>query len=70
VAVLVIEPIARAATPWWGDWGRAAIAAGGQAADWRFDAALPGSLAALDEAAGFRRDGLAVRTLWLPGGPS
>jgi hypothetical protein len=67
VAVLVIEPIARAATPWWGDWWRAVTAGGGQAAEWRFDVALPGSLAALDEAAGFRRDGLAVRTLWLPG---
>jgi hypothetical protein len=69
-ALLVIEPIARAATPWWGDWARAVTAAGGQAAEWRFDVALPRSLAALDEAAGFRRDGLAVRTLWLPGAPT
>lgn len=69
-ALLVIEPIARAAAPWWGDWAHAVTAAGGRAAEWRFDVALPGSLAALDEAAGFRRDGLAVRTLWVPGEPS
>ncbi len=68
--ILVIEPIARAATPWWADWEIAVTAAGGRAAEWRFDMALPGWLATLDEAAGFRRDGLAVRTLWFPGAPA
>ncbi len=67
VPILVIEPIARSAAPWWPEWADAVTSLGGQTADWRFDVGLPEPLASLDEAAGFRRDGLAVRTLWLPG---
>jgi hypothetical protein len=63
--VLVIEPIARSAAPWWDDWAAAAIAAGGRADEWKLDARLPRAIAALDKAAGFRRDALGARSLLL-----
>jgi hypothetical protein len=66
-SLLVIEPVARSAAPWWNDWVRAASDVGGRGADWKFDRSLPPALAALDEAAGFRREGLAGRSLWLRG---
>ena len=63
--VLVLEPIARSATPWWDDWKHEILAAGGRADEWRFDAALPPALAELDEAAGFRREALSAKSLLL-----
>lgn len=65
-ALLVIEPLARGVTPWWDDWTQAFAAAGGRADEWKFDVELPSRLAAIDESAGFRREGLAARTLWRP----
>jgi hypothetical protein len=65
VSVLVIEPIARAATPWWDEWLAFTTALGGRAAEWKFDLPLPPTLAALDEAAGFHRQQLAARSLWI-----
>jgi hypothetical protein len=65
VPSLVIEPIARAAAPWWDEWTSAAIALGGQATEQRVDAPLQTALATLDADAGFRREGLAIRALWL-----
>ena len=62
-AVLVIEPIARSAVPWWDEWAAAFTLIGGRADEWKFDAGLPPILAALDDAAGFRRRELAVRSL-------
>jgi hypothetical protein len=64
-AVLVIEPLARSATPWWDGWAQAFIGAGGRADEWKFDVALPPALAKLDESAGFNREGLGARSLWL-----
>jgi hypothetical protein len=61
--VLVIEPIARSAAPWWDEWAAAFAARGGRADEWKFETPLPPTLAALDEAAGFRRRGLAARSL-------
>ena len=63
-AVLVIEPLAGAAAPWWPQWEAAFTAASGQSNVWHFEVALPPALQALDEAAGFRRDALTARTLW------
>lgn len=60
---LVVEPLARSAVPWWDEWADAAIARGGRADEWKFDAPLPAPLQRLDEAAGFRRDGLGARSL-------
>lgn len=63
--VLVIEPIARRAAPWWSEWSRACLDAGGQSDEWAFTAPLPAPLATIDEAAGFRREGLKARSLLL-----
>jgi hypothetical protein len=41
------------------------IAQGGRADEWKFTTTMPAALAGLDEAAGFRRENLAVRTLWI-----
>jgi hypothetical protein len=64
-SVLVIEPLARSAVPWWDEWARAIGAARGRADEWRFDIALPTELAAIDQAAGFQRETLGARTLCL-----
>jgi hypothetical protein len=64
-AVLVVEPLARAAVPWWDEWVEAWQVRGGQAAEWKLDTALPPVLAALSDEAGFRRDTLGARTLWI-----
>jgi len=66
-AVLVIEPVSRAATPWWPTWERAFTSAGGQSDSWRFAADLPPILRTLDEAAGFRRGDLTAKSLWHSG---
>lgn len=66
IATLVVEPIARTATPWWRDWAARVVHAGGRDDLWKFAPDLPRRLADLDEAAGFRREHLGARTLWLP----
>lgn len=65
--VLVIEPLARTAAPWWNRWSEPVHASGGRVDEWKFPPRLPPRLAALDEAAGFRREYLSARSLWLPG---
>jgi len=65
--VLVVEPIARKLSPWWGDWARMFIAAGGRSDEWRFSAELPERLALMDKAAGLDHRELTGRSLWLPG---
>jgi hypothetical protein len=61
--VLVFEPLARSAAPWWPEWSGPMIAAGGRVDEWKLDATLPARLRELDRAAGFRRDVLGVRTM-------
>jgi hypothetical protein len=61
--VLVIEPLAGAATPWWSEWEKAFTGADGRTSTWTFSPELPGTLSAISEAAGFRRDRLTARTL-------
>ena len=63
--IVVIEPLARSAAPWWDAWAVAVTAAGGRAGQWKFDVALPPALAELDRAAGFTREGLGARSLSL-----
>jgi SAM-dependent methyltransferase len=65
--VLVLEPLARTAVPWWDDWAAHVEAKGGRVDTWKFAADLPDRLAQLDRAAGFRREHLSARSLWLPG---
>lgn len=64
--LLVVEPIARAITPWWDGAARDVIARGGRADDWKLPLDMPERWRLLDRAAGFRRDHLSARTLWLP----
>jgi hypothetical protein len=63
--ILVIEPLARTAVPWWNEWASRWQEQGGQAAEWKFEHALPPPLAELSEAARFQRDTLGARTLWI-----
>ena len=63
--VLVIEPLARTAVPWWNEWADQWQERGGKAAEWKIRQPLPGMLADLSEAAGFQREYLGARTLML-----
>jgi hypothetical protein len=67
VRVLVVEPLARRALTWWDEWAAAFLAAGGREDEWRFEAALPDSVAALGRAAGLDIRMLGGRSLFLPG---
>jgi hypothetical protein len=64
-SVLIVEPVAGAAAPWWATWADATAAAGGRADTWRFAPERPARLRELDEAAGFRREALTARSLSL-----
>jgi SAM-dependent methyltransferase len=61
--VLVLEPIARGITPWWGQARSRFVAAGGRADEWRFPVELPPLLQLLDRAAGLDHRELTVRSL-------
>jgi len=65
--LLVIEPVARGATPWWEEWSAAFLAAGGRSDTWSFRADLPDRLQLLDKAAGLDHRELKGKSLWLPG---
>jgi hypothetical protein len=64
-AVLVIEPLARSAAPWWTAWCAAFSEAGGRADAWRFPSNLPELVAKLDRAAGLDHAEHTARSLWL-----
>ncbi len=68
--LLVIEPIARGITPWWDAVAADVIARGGRSDDWKLPLDMPERWRLLDRAAGFRRDHLSARTLFLPPGPA
>ena len=63
--VLIIEPLARAAAPWWPTWREAFERGGGRADEWRFRCALPPLVAKLDRAAGLDHRELTARSLLL-----
>ena len=65
-AVLVIEPIARRAAPWWPQWETRIVSAGGRADEWRFPSTLPPRQQALARAAGLDPRELTARSLYLP----
>jgi SAM-dependent methyltransferase len=67
-AVLVIEPIARRAMPWWPHWESRVTAAGGRADEWRVPFTLPPRQQSLARAAGLDPRELTARSLYLPGG--
>ena len=67
VRVLVVEPLARRALTWWDEWAAAFAAAGGRQDEWRFEAALPPSVAELGRAAGLDPRTLGGRSLFVKG---
>lgn len=66
-SVLVVEPLARRASPWWPEWQKRFREASGRADEWRFAVSLPPSLALLDRAAGLDHRELTARSLYLRG---
>ncbi len=64
--VLIVEPIARRALPWWTDWQTAFEHVGGRGDEWRFPANLPSTQQMLARAAGLNPRELTARSLWLP----
>lgn len=65
--VIVIEPIARRAAPWWAEWVEAFGCVGGRADEWRFEAALPERQLHLAHAAGLDPKELTARSLCVGG---
>ena len=63
--VLIVEPIARAVTPWWDEAATRIKALGGREDDWRFPADLPPLLRLLDKSAGLHHQELTARSLYL-----
>lgn len=62
-AVLIVEPLAGAAAPWWDRWCRAFEKSGGRGDEWRFKVNLPPIVAKLDRAAGLDHRELTGRSL-------
>ena len=63
--VLIVEPIARAVTPWWSETAARVKALGGREDDWRFPADLPPLLRLFDKSAGLHHHELTARSLYL-----
>lgn len=63
--VLIVEPIARAVTPWWADTVARVRALGGRDDEWRVEVELPPLLKLLDKSAGLHHRELTARTLYL-----
>jgi hypothetical protein len=63
--ILIVEPLAKGAVPWWGTWKLAFAAVGGRADEWRFRVELPPLVAKLDRAAGLNHRELTGRSLYL-----
>jgi hypothetical protein len=63
--VLIVEPIARAISPWWDDMAARVTALGGRADEWRFPVDLPPLLRLLDKSAGLHHQELTARSLYL-----
>jgi SAM-dependent methyltransferase len=62
--VLIVEPLAGSATPWWSRWREPFQAIGGRADEWRFPVDLPPIVAKLDRAAGLDHREMTGRSLW------
>ncbi|HXT69351.1 MAG TPA: methyltransferase domain-containing protein [Vicinamibacterales bacterium] len=60
--ILIVEPLATRAVPWWPGFAASAAAHGARLDEWKLDLDLPPALAELDEAAGFRRDSFNARS--------
>jgi hypothetical protein len=63
--LLVVEPLARRAVPWWECWAERIRRAGGREDLWRFNWQTTPTLALLDRAAGLDHRQTGARSLWL-----
>lgn len=64
--VLILEPIARAITPWWDETVARMATVGGRADEWRLRAEVPDLVARLGKAAGLDYRELRLRTIFVP----
>jgi hypothetical protein len=65
-ALLVVEPLAGAAAPWWREWTEALAPLGGVAAEWRVRTELPAIVGRLDRAAGLDHREIRGRSIYVP----
>lgn len=65
-AILIIEPLAGSAAPWWTTWCERFAGVGGRADSWRLRATLPDIVARLDRSAGLDHRELKARSLYVP----
>ena len=63
--VLIVEPVAKFVTRWWGEWQKDFEGVGGRADEWRFRVELPAIVQKLDRAAGLNHRELTGRSLWV-----
>jgi len=64
--VLVLEPLARGAAPWWDDFAAALAPAGAESALLKWTCERPAWIERLDEAAGLDHREIGARVLWGP----
>ncbi len=67
-SLLIVEPLAGSAAPWWNDCRETVQRAGGRADEWRLCLDLPAIVQKLDRAAGLNHQEITGRSLWLRGG--
>jgi len=65
--LLIVEPIARAFTPWWDETAARIKSLGGREDEWRFPADLPPLQRLLDKSAGLDHQELTARSLYVAG---
>jgi ubiquinone/menaquinone biosynthesis C-methylase UbiE len=68
-ALLVVEPVAGAAAPWWDEWRRELEPVGVRSDEWRIRPVLPSIVERLDRAAGLNHREVTGRTLYVPRRP-
>jgi SAM-dependent methyltransferase len=64
-AILIVEPVSGAVSPWWNNWAAAFEQAGGRSDTWRARLPLPPLVEKLDRAAGLNHRELKARSLFL-----
>ena len=63
--LLIVEPLARGAAPWWDDWAADFAPLGAQVDEWKFRIDLPPMLKELSARAGFNREYLGARSIYV-----
>ena len=64
-ALLVVEPLAGAAAPWWREWTDAFTPLGATSREWRFRTTLPSMVSRLDRAVGLDHEEITGRSLYV-----